>query len=90
MNSQENKPIEVFAGELWQASMIRDLLEDNNIQAYLLNEHMSCIAPWRIEAGGFNPAKVIVSTLDYDSAQKIVTDFNNQPSLPEEEQDSQV
>ena len=34
----EDEMVEVFAGELWEATLIRELLEDNGIEAYLENE----------------------------------------------------
>lgn len=69
--------MEVFAGELWQATMIQNILEDNEIQVFLENELMGTIAPWRVVAGGFNPVKVVVSSLDYEQAIKLIEEFNN-------------
>ncbi|MGB4774937.1 MAG: DUF2007 domain-containing protein [Daejeonella sp.] len=75
----ENKirPVEVFAGELWQATMIKNILEDNGIQVFLENNLMSTIDPWIVEAGGFNPAKIIISNLDYDLSVQLINEFNN-------------
>ncbi|MGY4385785.1 nicotinic acid phosphoribosyltransferase [Pedobacter sp. UYP24] len=77
--------IEAFAGELWQATMIQNILEDNQIKVFLENELMGTIAPWRVSAGGFNPVKVIVSSADYDQAIKIIEDFNKSEFVDEEE-----
>ncbi len=71
------KPVEVFSGELWQATMIKNVLEDNEIQAFLRNELMSNIEPWVVQAGGFNSVKVIVSSLDYDLSMKLIEEYNN-------------
>lgn len=79
------KLVEVYAGELWQATMIQNILEDNEIQAFLENELMSAIAPWRVAAGGFESAKVVVSSLDLEQAKKLIEEFNNSESLEEEE-----
>lgn len=66
-------PVEVFAGELWQATMIQNILEDHHLQVFLENKLMGTIAPWRVEAGGVNPVKVIVSNADYKQAIKTVS-----------------
>nr|WP_294896734.1 DUF2007-related protein [uncultured Pedobacter sp.] len=78
------KPIEVFAGQLWQATMIQNILEDNGIQVFLENELMGTVAPWRVVAGGFNPVKVIVSNTDYEQAVKLIEEFNNNEILDNE------
>ncbi|HEX8378152.1 MAG TPA: DUF2007 domain-containing protein [Pedobacter sp.] len=78
------KLVEVFAGELWQATMVRNTLEDNQIQVFLENELMGSIAPWRVVAGGLNPVKVIVSNLNYEKAVKLVDEFNSEPLDNEE------
>jgi hypothetical protein len=78
------KLVEVFAGELWQATMIQNVLEDNQIQVFLENELMGTIAPWRVVAGGFNPVKVIVSSSDCEQAIKLIEEFNNSEPLDDE------
>lgn len=80
MSQQKDiKPVQVFEGQLWQASTIQQILEDNNIQAFLENEYMGSIAPWRIEPGGLNPVKVIVSNEDYELSTKLIEEFYEQP-----------
>lgn len=74
------KLVEVFAGELYQATMIKNLLEDNNIQAHLQDEHMGVIQPWVVASGGFNAVKVIVSNLDYGLSVKLIEELNNAPN----------
>lgn len=80
------KPVEVFAGELWQATMIQNILEDNQIQVFLENELMGTIAPWRVAAGGFNSVKVIVSSSDFEQAIKLIEEFNNSEPVDGEEE----
>ncbi|NEU09960.1 DUF2007 domain-containing protein [Flavihumibacter sp. R14] len=79
------KLIEVFAGELWQSTMIQNILEDNQIQVSLENELMGTIAPWRVVASGFNPVKVIVSSSDYEQAVKLIQEYNSSEPLEDEE-----
>ena len=84
MENQDNiKLVEVFAGEHWQATMIQNILEDNQIQAFLDNELMGTIAPWRVAAGGFNPVKVIVSNVNYALALKLIEEYNSSEALEE-------
>jgi hypothetical protein len=78
MNPNDNKPIVVFSGELWKASMIKEILEDNNIQVFLQDEYLGNGMSYMISAGGINPVKVVVSTLDYNLAIKIIADFDSQ------------
>ena len=76
-SESEIKPVEVFAGSPIQAGFIKSVLEDNGIQVFLYNELMGTIAPWRVEAGGFDPVKVIVSSEDQQSALQLIEEFNN-------------
>lgn len=86
VNQNEIKLVEVFSGQLWQATMIQNILEDNQINVFLENELMGTVAPWRVSAGGFNPVKVIVSSADYDQAIKIIEDFNKSEPINDNEE----
>lgn len=83
----ENKDdfVEVYAGELWQSSMIRDLLEDNGIPAYIENELMGTIIPSQITSGGAAPVNVKVKDFDYVHAQELIDEFNNADFSMDEE-----
>lgn len=77
------KLVEVFAGELWQATMIQNVLEDNQIHAFIDNKLMGTLEPWVVSAGGFNPIKVIVSSADHEQAIKLIEEFNNNQPVEE-------
>jgi hypothetical protein len=78
MNSENDiKPVEIFAGNTMQATMIQTFLEDNGIQAFLLNDNMGTLEPWVVQSAGINPVKVIVSNLDSEAALKLIEEFNN-------------
>lgn len=82
MNKQDKITlVEVYAGELWKATMIKNVLEDNNIQAFLENRLMGVIEPWVVSPGGFEPVKVVVSSSDYDKAMLLVKEFNQSKPL---------
>jgi nicotinic acid phosphoribosyltransferase len=86
MKAQDGiKLVEVFAGELWQSTMVQNILEDNQINAFLENELMGTVAPWRVSSGGFNPVKVMVSNTDYDKAIKIIEEFNESEPVSDDE-----
>ncbi|WP_428329469.1 DUF2007-related protein [Mucilaginibacter sp.] len=72
----EIKPVEVFEGQLWEATMLKNALDDNNIPAFLRDELLGVIAPYLVEAGGSNAIKVFVSSENIDAAIKLVKEFN--------------
>ena len=79
--------VEIFAGELWQAEMIKEMLEDNGIQAYLGNELMGNIAPWIVTPGGAASVKLNISTSDYVRSKELIDELNsnNNSSLDDDE-----
>ena len=78
MNTDENiVPVQVFAGSIWQAEMVKSLLENAEIETFLRDENTGTMAPWYTAGGGAGSVKVIVSSLDYEMAVSIVADFEN-------------
>lgn len=73
----ENNPIEVFSGDLWECGMVKSLLIDAGIEAFLNNENLGTVAPWISAPGGAGPISVIVAKRDYQEAMKIVKDFSD-------------
>lgn len=69
------EPVEVFAGTIMQAEILKNLLEDTGIEAFLNDEAMGTIAPWYTSAGGSAPVKVVVSKSDYEKAMLVVAEF---------------
>jgi len=67
--------IEIFAGTMWQAGMVKSLLENAEIEAYLTDEIMGALYPWYTAPGGAGSIKVFVSSQDFDNAKRIVNDF---------------
>lgn len=82
-NENNIKSVNVFSGTLWQATMVQNILIDNDIKAFLENEQMGTVAPWRVSSGGFNPVKVIVANLDHEASIKLIEEFNNSSSQEE-------
>jgi len=72
----ENETIEVFAGELWKAEMIKEILEDNGIYSFIKNEYIGSIAPWYISGGGSSPVSVCVSIKYQTKAIELIEEFD--------------
>ncbi|MBW8323706.1 MAG: DUF2007 domain-containing protein [Prolixibacteraceae bacterium] len=77
--------VEIFAGELWQAEMIKEILEDNGTLAFLENELMGSIIPSQICSGGVAPVKVKVKDSDFVRAKGLIDEFNNASFSMDEE-----
>jgi hypothetical protein len=71
----EITPVEVFSGTLWEAGLVRSLLENAEIEAFLRDENTGTLAPWYTAAGGAGSVKVIVSNLDFEKATEIVAEY---------------
>ena len=72
---KEIEPVEIFAGTTWQAGMVKSLLEDAEIEAFLIDEIVGTLSPWYTAPGGAGSVKVVVSKLDYDKAKSVVEDY---------------
>ncbi len=72
----EIEPVEIFSGTIWEAGMLKSLLEDAEIEAFLKDEFTGTMAPWYTAGGGAGAVKVIVSSSDYKQAEAIVDEFN--------------
>ena len=70
-------PVEVFAGTAVQASLLKSLLENAEIEAYLKDEFTGVLYPWHTSPGGVGAVKVFVSSVDQEKAKLVVDDFEN-------------
>lgn len=69
------EPVEVFSGSIWEAELVKSLLENAEIETFLKDEIVGTLAPWYASGGGAGSVKVVVSNLDYDKARNIVNEF---------------
>jgi hypothetical protein len=69
------EPVEVFDGTAWQAGMVKSLLENSGIKAYLNDEIVGTMAPWWTAPGGAGSVTVFVSNQDCDQAKLIVGEY---------------
>ena len=78
MNTENDiEPVEVFAGTAVQASMVKSLLENAEIEAYLKDEFTGVLYPWHTTPGGVGAVKVFVSSVDQKKARIVVDEYEN-------------
>ena len=75
MTSDNSTPVEVFAGKQWEAAMVKSLLENAEIEAFLLDEFTGTLAPWYTAGGGAGAVKVLVANGDAEKARLVVKEF---------------
>jgi len=72
MEKQNIKIIEIFSGSSWEAGMVKNLLENAGIKAFLKDEIIGTQNPvWR---PGFG-VRVVISNLDYDKAKLVIEEY---------------
>lgn len=76
-NIKENDPLVVFKGTAMQAAMVKSLLENAEIEAFMNDEFIGTLNPWHATPGGVGSVKVVVSYLDYEKAKAVVDEYEN-------------
>ena len=80
--------VAIYVGEQWQATIVKEMLDDNGINAFIENELMGSIAPWQIAAGGMASVTVKIASSDYALAKPLVDEFTNGSNpLPAEDEE---
>ncbi len=75
MNKQnETEPVLVFTGQSWEAEMLKNILENEGIGAYINNEHIGTLLPF-YTTPGMGAIRLVVSVSDYEKARIIVEEF---------------
>jgi hypothetical protein len=75
-------PVEVFAGTQWEAALVKSLLENAEIEAFLKDEIRGTTMPWQVTPAGICAVKVVVSSNDIELAQQVVADFESNQQQP--------
>ncbi len=70
-----NEPVEVYSGTAWHAGLLKSLLEDAEIEAFLVDEIIGTLNPWWTAPGGAGSVRVMVSVPDYQKAKDIVSEY---------------
>jgi hypothetical protein len=65
----------VFAGTAMEAAMVKSLLENAEVQAFLKDEVFGTLEPWATSSGGAGAVKVIVSSADAERAKLVVDEY---------------
>jgi menaquinone-dependent protoporphyrinogen oxidase len=73
---EDDLPIEVYSGAMWECGMVKSILEDAGIEAFLNNENLGNVAPWIAAPGGSGAINVVVAKHDFQMASAIVQQFN--------------
>lgn len=71
------KPVAIFSGTIWAAELVKSLLENAEVEAFLIDQNTGTLAPWYTAGGGAGSVKVVVSSLDYETASQIVKEYEN-------------
>ena len=74
-NRDQIEPIVVFSGTMWEAGIVKSLLENAEIDCFLIDENTGTLAPWYTAAGGAGSVRIVVSNNDVDNAMLVVREF---------------
>ena len=67
-SDQEIVPVVVFDGNYWEAVLVKSLLENAEIFAFLKDEYRAALALWQVIPGDNGAVKVMVSSADFEKA----------------------
>lgn len=67
MKTKDTPLVEVFTGSLWEAELVKGLLEDQGIQATLKDDIMGTMAPYMTQE-----VAVMINEIDYEAAMEII------------------
>jgi hypothetical protein len=68
-------PVVIFAGNQFDAGLVKTMLEDREITAYFQDDELGMIAPWYAAPGGAGAIKVVVSSADMDAAKAVIDEY---------------
>ena len=68
----KDKIIEVFSGTLWEAEMVKSLLQNAEIESFLKNINLNTYIYEPIQASG---VKVMILSSDYEKAKEITDSY---------------
>jgi len=71
----EITPVEIFDGNQWEASLVKSLLDNAEIESFIKDEKMGVLAPWNVAGGGAGPVKILVSNVDYEKAKEVIEQY---------------
>ncbi|WP_289040495.1 DUF2007-related protein [uncultured Zobellia sp.] len=76
MDTKNNiKSVEVFSGTQWEATMIKNLLENEQIESYLKDEIMAGLNTFSSLPGGSIQVKVMISNIDFEKSVSVIKEY---------------
>ena len=82
-SDKEIYPVEVFDGNDWDASMVKSLLDNAEIEAFVKDEKMGVLAPWNVAGGGAGSVKIFVSNVDLEKAKEVIEQYEKAEGITE-------
>lgn len=74
MSAEEPRLIEIFAGTAWEAGLVKSLLENAEIQAFLKDE-IRGTSSMVISGSGTGGVKILISGNDYQNAKTVIEEY---------------
>jgi len=74
-SDSEIYPVEVFDGKQWEASLVKSLLDNAEIESFIKDERMGILVPWNVDGGGAGPIKIFVSSVDLGKAKEVIEQY---------------
>ncbi len=68
------EPVLVFTGQSWEAEMLKIMLENEGIQAFMNNEVIGTLLPF-YTTPGMGAVRLVVSEADSEKALRVVAEF---------------
>ena len=75
MEKHSNERVEIFSGTFWEADIVKSLLENADITAFIKDGIMGTLYPWYTAPGGAGAVGVTINSDDYEKAKAIVEDY---------------
>lgn len=74
-NDQKADFAEVFCGSSWEVGLVKSMLEDVGIEAYVQDSIMGVLNPWYTAPGGAGSIRLQVAQDNYDRARAVVEQY---------------
>jgi len=71
---KDTEPKLVFTGQAWEAEMLKNILEQEGISAYINNEATGNMFPF-LTTPGMGAVKLVVAKEDVEKAKALVSEF---------------
>ena len=84
--NNEIYPVEVFDGNDWEASIVKSLLDNAEIESFIKDEKMGVLAPWNVAGGGAGSVKIFVSSADLARANEVLDQYEKAEGIKEEDE----